>query len=119
MLVLVVLFSALANHTSSAEATGWPSILCSLDLFELSACYPCRGIRQVCRPAVEEGITRWIGDGVCHSLGFPIVVKYGITRWIGDGSMPFAKGSHYGKIRHHTLDGRWKYAIHQGNGAYH
>ena len=46
------------------------------------------------------------------------MAKYGITRWIGDGSMPFAKGSHYGEIGHHTLDGRWKYAIHQGNGAY-
>jgi hypothetical protein len=42
MLVLVVLFSALANHTSSAEATGGPSVLCSLDLFELRACYPCQ-----------------------------------------------------------------------------
>jgi len=56
---------------------------------------------------------------VCHPLTVSIMAKYGITRWIGDGSMPFAKGSHYGGIRHHTLDGRWMYAIHQGNGAYH
>ena len=92
MLVLVVLFSAVANHTSSAEATGWPSVLRSLDLFGLSACYPW----QVCRPAGEEGITRCIGDGVCQSLA-----------------------SHCCEIWHHTLDGRWKYATHQGNGAYH
>ena len=32
---------------------------------------------EVCGPAVEEGITRWIGDGVGHSLGFSIVVNSG------------------------------------------